>query len=58
MLSLYDRVLYIPKNKPCLIIDVDASGESPIYGIEAEDQTDDDWFYWADERDLLKIPEH
>lgn len=64
MFDLYDRVLHKPSGKPCFIIDID-EGIDPdtglqgsIYGIEAENQDDNDWFYWAEENELIKIPEH
>ena len=64
MFNLYDRVLHKPTGKPCFIIDI-SEGTSPdtglpgvIYGLEAEDQYDEDWFYWAEEDELSKLPEH
>ena len=60
MFSLYDRVLDKKTRKPCFVIDIDDSHleEGALYGLEAEDQLDHDWFRWADEGDLEKLPEH
>ena len=59
MYQLYDRVFDMVAGKPCFIIDVDDHGpDGVIYGVEAEDQDDDDWFRWAEELELKKIPEH
>ena len=59
MFQLYDRVLDTVTGKPCFIIDIDDHGVAGIvYGVESEDQADDDWFRWAEESELKKIPEH
>lgn len=64
MLKLFDRVLHVPTRKACFIIDIDEgeddrTGEtSIIYGLEAEDQDDNEWFYWAEENELEKLPEN
>jgi len=59
MYRLFDRVLDLKSGKPCFIIDVDDHGdEGVVYGIEAEDQGDPDWFRWAIDSDLRKLPEH
>lgn len=63
MFAMYDRVLDKKTGKPCFVIDIDDnSGEAlpgeEVYGLEAEDQTDPDWFRWADFHDLEKLPEH
>ena len=58
MYSLYDRVLDNKTGKPCFIIDVDDGPDGTIYGLEAEDQDDDDWFRWAREYELSKLKEH
>ena len=60
MFSLFDRVLDKKTGKPCFVIDVDDRypEKGVIYGLEAEDQDDPDWFRWADERDLEKLSEH
>lgn len=58
MFDLFDRVLDTVTGKPCFITDVDDHGtEGVVYGLEAEDQGDQDWFRWADERELEKLPE-
>jgi hypothetical protein len=62
--DLYDRVLHKPTGKPSFVIwidegvDPDTGIEGVIYGIEAEDQYDEDWFYWAEENELEKLQEH
>ena len=58
MYSLYDRVLDKTTRKPCFVIDVDDGPDGTIYGLEAEDQDDDDWFRWAGENELVKLGEH
>lgn len=60
MFHLYDRVLDRVTGKPCFIIDVDDSHPESgvIYGLEVEDQYDDDWFRWAYDHELEKLPEH
>ncbi len=59
MFSIFDRVLDKVTGKPCFITDVDDHGaEGIVYGLEAEDQEDTDWFRWAEEGDLEKLPEH
>lgn len=59
MFKLYDRVFDKVTSKPCFVIDVDDHGtEGVVYGVEAEDQTDTDWFRWAEEYELEKLPEH
>ncbi len=64
MFNLYDRVLHKPSGKPCFVIDIDDGSDAGmgqcgvIYGVEAEDQNDADWFYWAEEYELVKLPEH
>ncbi len=59
MYRLYDRVLDTVTGKPCFIIDVDDHGEKGvIYGLEVEDQDDPDWFRWAKDPELVKLPEH
>lgn len=59
MFELYDRVLDKVTGKSCFVIDIDDHGpEGIVYGLEAEDQSDFDWFRWAEESDLKKLPEH
>lgn len=59
MFELFDRVFDKVAGRSCFVIDVDDHGESGIvYGVEAEDQSVEDWFRWSDESDLVKIPEH
>lgn len=64
MYELFDRVLHKPSGKPGFVIDIDEGPvgtpeyHGPIYGFEAEDQYDPDWFYWAEEKELEKLPEH
>lgn len=64
MYELYDRVRHIPTGKPCFVIDVDEGVDEAtgvpgvLYGLEAEDQDDPDWFYWAEDRELEKLTEH
>ena len=56
---MFDRVLHIPTGKPCFIIEIlDEGTTSESIGLEVEDQDDEDWFYWAKEQDLEKLPEH
>lgn len=57
MLALYDKVLHIPSGKPCFITYIDEGDKGAIYGLEAEDLEDPDWFYWADEDEVEKLPE-
>lgn len=59
MFKLYDRVLDKVTGKPCFITDVDDHGKEGVsYALEVEDQSDSDWFRWADEDELEKLPEH
>lgn len=64
MFELYDRVLHLPSGKQCFVIDVDEGIDEKtgvpgvIYAVESEDQSEPNWFYWADEEELRKIPEH
>ncbi|GEM_PF-4472585 len=59
MYALYDRVLDKVTGKPCFITDVDDHGDDGVvYALEVEDQSDDDWFRWAEEDELEKLPEH
>ncbi len=59
MFRLYDRVLDRVTGKPCFVIVVDEGDDSDVaYGLEAEDQADPDWFRWAEEGELEKLPEH
>ena len=59
MFELFDRVLDKTSGKPCFVIDVDDHGaDGVIYGLEVEDQQDQDWFRWAREGELEKLPEH
>lgn len=64
MFELYDRVLHKPTGKPSFVIWVDEEADQVtgkndvIYGVEAEDQNEKDWFYWAEESELKKLPEH
>lgn len=59
MFRLYDRVLDKVTGKPCFVIDVDDHGaEGVVYGLEVEDQDDPDWFRWAEDDELEKLPEH
>ncbi len=59
MYELFDRVLDKVTGKPCFVIDVDDHGvDGVVYGLEAEDQEDPDWFRWAEECELEKLPEH
>lgn len=59
MFGLYDRVLDKATGKACFITDVDDHGEEGVaYALEVEDQSDDDWFRWAEEDELEKLPEH
>ena len=55
MFELYDRVLHKPSGKACFVIDVDEGDDGAIYGVEAADQEDADWFYWAEEHELERI---
>lgn len=58
MLSLFDKVMDKTTGKTCFVIDVDDHGdEGVVYGIESEDQDDSDWFRWAEESELVKLPE-
>ncbi len=59
MFELYDRVLDTVTSKPCFVVDVDDHGiEGIVYGVESEDQEDSHWFRWAEEDELVKLPEH
>lgn len=59
MFRLYDRVLDTVTGKPCFVVDIDDHGVTgTVYGVESEDKADDDWFRWAEESELKKIPEH
>ena len=59
MFKLFDRVLDKVTGKPCFITDVDDHGaEGVAYALEVEDQEDPDWFRWAEEDELEKLPEH
>lgn len=64
MFAEYDRVLYKPKHKACLITDIDEGVDEKtgipgvIYLLEAEDQNDPEWFYWAEEDELEKLPKY
>lgn len=59
MFKLFDRVFDTVSGKPCFIIDVDDHGpEGVVYGLEVEDQNDQDWFRWAEEFEIKKLPEH
>ena len=59
MYALYARVLDKVTGKPCFITDVDDHGDDGVvYALEVEDQSDDDWFRWAEEDELEKLPEH
>lgn len=59
MFGLYDRVLDKVTGKTCFIADIDDHGEKGVaYALEVEDQSDDDWFRWAEEDELEKLPEH
>lgn len=59
MFKLYDRVLDKVTGKPCFITDVDDHGiDGVAYALEVEDQSDSDWFRWANEDELEKLPEH
>ena len=59
MFELYDRVFDIVTGKPSFVIDVDDHGEEGVvYGLEVEDQNDPNWFRWAEEAELKKLPEH
>ena len=43
----------------CFVVDIDDHGVAgTVYGVESEDQADDDWLRWAEESELKKIPEH
>lgn len=58
MYKLYDRVIDVVTGKPCFVIDVDDHGAAGVvYGLESEDQEDEDWFRWASEDELRKLPE-
>lgn len=59
MYELYDRVFDTVTGKPSFVIDVDDHGEDGVvYGVEVENQDDADWFRWAEESELKKLPEH
>lgn len=59
MIDLYDRVLDKVTGKSCFVIDVDDRGPAGVvYGLEAEDQGDSDWFRFAEEDEIEKLPEH
>lgn len=64
MFGLHDRVRHKPTGKDCFIIDIDEGVDETtgvpgvIYGLESEDQSDSDWFRWAEEGELEKLPEH
>ena len=55
--SLYDKVRHIPSGKICFIIDVDEGDDGAVFGLEAEDQADTDWFYWAEEDEIEPVEE-
>lgn len=52
MLKEYDRVLDKVTGKTCFVIIVDGDEGDVVYGVESEDQGDDDWFRWAEACDL------
>ena len=57
MLELFDKARDVKTGKTCFVIDVDDHGaDGVVYGIESEDQDDADWFRWAEESELVKIP--
>lgn len=57
MLELFNKVRDVKTGKVCFVIDVDDHGaDGVVYGIESEDQDDADWFRWAEESELVKIP--
>lgn len=58
MYKLHDRVLDTKSGKECFIIVVDGEDGDFVYGVESEDQDDPDWFRWAEEDELRKLPEH
>ena len=55
MIDLYDKVFHKPSGKECFVIHVDEGDEGTVYGLEAADQDDSDWFYWAEEDELVLI---
>lgn len=57
MFNLYDGVLGTVTGKDCFIVDIDDRGEEGLlYGLKAECQSDQDWFRWAKETELKKLP--
>ena len=45
MFRLYDRVLDTVTGKPCFVVDIDDHGVAgTVYGVESEDQADDDLY--------------
>lgn len=64
MYEIHDRVEHKPTGKACFIIDIDNGIDEKtgipgtIYALESEDQSDSDWFYWAEESEIEKLPEH
>lgn len=58
MFELFDYVFDTVSGKPCFVIDIDDHGsEGVVYGLEAEDQNDQDWFRWAEDHEIKKLPE-
>ena len=50
--ELYDKVRYIPTGEVCFVIDVDTGEDGIVYGLESEDQYEEDWFKWCEEGDM------
>ncbi|MEY8561638.1 hypothetical protein AALA21_01065 [Eggerthellaceae bacterium 3-80] len=61
MYELYDRVEHLPTGKSCIIIDIEDGIDEEtgipviVYALEVEDQSDQDWFYWAEESEIMRL---